>query len=160
MVKFLKILVAGAMVLGVSTAMAGQCDKVGSYLGLQDDNVTCCLYDGRGDLVNGFLMDINITDGDNNITMKCGYDGKVSRPDGNTALYNMIRDDGNHRIKDVQCMTIIEATVDYHGDGENDDEYTIDTKDYTVYWQNIVSKSGKTSLVCKNFEEAEEETEE
>ncbi len=147
MTKLFKILMAGAMVLGASTAMA-DCNG----LGLQDDD-TCCVYNADGDLVLGEISNIS-TATDGNITMKC-YATNVEADKKATVF------DSESEVQYTKCNipTEYERTVGEKGAKS----FTTTVTTSVIAWQNVVSatdndsekgkgkatKTTNSSLICE-----------
>ncbi len=138
MTKFFKLVVAGAMVLGVSTAMADiiLIDQCADGLGMQDTG-GCCVYDANENLVLGKISNI-ATSEDGNITMKCyainvlaDKKATIFDNDNNTASCNMpldyTRTVGENGVKTFTLITGISA-----------DE-----------WQNVVSATNNDFIKIK-----------
>ena len=142
MTKKFKVLIAGAMALGVSTAMA-DCNG----LGLQDDDGTCCVYDATGALVAGEISNIS-TDADGNITMKC-YATDVEA-DKKAMVYDTDNTDGATCNIPTEYTRTVEKGVK---------AFDIGTTTATDAWQNVVSatdnekakatKTTNSSLICE-----------
>ena len=130
MTKNLKILVAGAMVLGASVAMA-DCN-INSTLGLTGEGDECCVYNYDENIVSGYLLDYNKTIGDGNTTIKCQL--KPEKTKG--------------KKEDRPANEIYSTDADHTGEVCN----TLDADSVAVVtgvWANVVSSAGITSLVCE-----------
>ena len=107
-------------------------DDCSEGLGIQDGETgVCCLYDGYGEgrLIPGVLKDINV-DLDGSITIKCSSDGKVAKPTKKAVIYDITKKEG------AWCHTVsmfVEGLIGYA---------------LTEDWQNVVSASGNSSLIC------------
>jgi len=99
----------------------------------------CRVFDGKGSTTEGVLKNISIAP-NGNITMKCSSNGKVEKPSGfpkrGAVIYTFESEDGN-----IRCLTI--SSIIVTDEGETEYTYT-ETDD----WQNVVSASGKSSLIC------------
>lgn len=131
--KKLLIALGLGVLMGTSTwaiATSPPPEDCSEGLGIQDGEAgVCCLYNGIGGLVPGVLKDINV-DLDGSITIKCSSDGKVAKPTKKAVKYDVISEVG------ITCHTVsmlVESLIGY---------------EQTEDWQNIVSASGMSLLIC------------
>ncbi len=112
-------------------------------LGIFDNEPEVCrVFHGKGNTTLGVLKNISIAP-DGSITMKCSSDGKfTARPEERAVIYTHESAVGNTSKvgRPILCRTISSIIL---VDGEPEYTYA-----YTDDWQNVVSKSGMSSLIC------------
>ncbi len=98
----------------------------------------CRIFNGKGSTTSGALKNISIAP-NGNITMKCSSDGKVEKPSNipkrGAVIYSFESSEGNIRCLTISSISVIDGVTTY--------EY-----EYTDDWQNVVSASGMSSLIC------------
>lgn len=94
----------------------------------------CRVFDGKGSTTSGVLKNISIAP-NGSITMKCSSIGKIAKPTKKAVIYTFESTDEYIRCLTISSISVIDGVTTY--------EYI-----YTDDWQNVVSASGKSSLIC------------